>query len=501
MEAPPSGRPRLAALAALAVACATLTFVHAQDATAPWGVGFRAINAGGYYGAFVQNYVRYGGAAVGYANVFVHVPATPPIAQPYFNHPQLYGWIQWAAAETFGSTEATIRRVAYVFALWGLLGVFLVARRLGGDVAAGAVALVYAAGPAGGFWGLMPSHESACTAAAAWAYLAYLRWADRPGAARAAVFAGAFGLGCALDWSAYGVAVVVVLHAWTTRSFGAAVRTGLVATAAALVAAGGHLAHASAFLGDFRAALGAMGFLGGVSVAGAQGTPVFLPGALREAVVCHGPGWLVAAVCGGVATARRGGAHRGAALFGAFALLPGAMYLLAFRGHAKLHEFWTMTAAPGVALLVGCGAAAAAEGLRLGRPAVVRGLAAAALVACGALGVRDAVENADRAALERSDFFRELGTAVRERLPADAVVMTNADWYRVGYYLERPMLMAELDAASIGLARAMALARGLDPARLFFVADLAKTPPEGLAALAPFGDPVRVGGVAMFRCR
>lgn len=492
-------RPTRAAAVALCVACATLAFTHSRDYDAPWGDGFRAINGGGYYGAFVQNYVRFGGAAVGYANVFFHVPASPPIMQPYFNHPQLYGWIQWGAAEAFGSTEATIRNVAFAFALWGLCGVFLVARRLGGPVAAGAAALAYAAGPAGGFWGLMPSHESACTAAAAWAYLAYLRSAERPGAARATVFALAFGFGCALDWSAYGVAVVVVLHAWATRSFGAAVRVGLAATAAALVAAGGHLAHASAVLGGFRAALDAMGFLGGVSVAGAQGTPDFLLGALREAVVCHGALWLVAAAVGGVATALRGGAHRGAALFGALALLPGAMYLLAFRGHANLHEFWTMTAAPGVALLVGCGAAAAAEGVRRGRPAALRAVAGAALVAGVALAARDAAENADRATRERSGFFRDLGAAMRNLLPADAVVVTNVDSYRLGYYLERPLVQfPQLDAAGVGFARGLAASRGLDPERMRFVVDLSRTSPETLAALAAFGEPVRLGNVALF---
>src|SRR5206468_2596459 len=114
------------------------------------------------------------------------------------------------------------------------------------------------------------------------------------------------------------------------------------------------LGHSTWVAGGLRQALA--GFFNTAGAAGLAGKTVG-EGVLWNLFGLWGPAGLAAAFVGGCAGVIGRGRARRLGRLGMLALIPGIANVFAFRSHSASHEFWSMAAAPGYALLAAAGLA------------------------------------------------------------------------------------------------------------------------------------------------
>ncbi|HYC77271.1 MAG TPA: hypothetical protein VEI02_06555, partial [Planctomycetota bacterium] len=483
--------------AALCVAALILAGVSgARLLDGPWEDGFRGINGGGYYGAFALRHLEFGFAATGGANV-QHVlrASDPPHFNLNFHHPPAYAWSLAAAGAVFGAEERVFRATALAWFVFALFALRRCVADAAGPLAGGAAALFWAATRAGAEYGPAVSAETATVAAGATALVLLERGVALRSRARVAASAAVFAVACALDWPGYwfGPAAFARL---APRLRDPAARRALGAwVAAALASAALFVLHAKAVGGGFelRDLLGTAASTQRSRIGAAPWSAVVF-GHLRALV--GDPALIAAGV--GLATAThlalRGDAFFRRALPTALALLlPGLLHVLAFRGHAALHDFWFT---PGMGGVAACAALLAPAVVRLrlrpaadGRPAGGR---RALAVAAAALVVALVAAPARLRELDRlkTSKHRDGAAALAPFFAPEDVILTDADWTVAAYYL-KPLLITHVrSAADFDGVVADLVARGARPERFTFIAAEPALDPTLRARLEGWGDAV-----------
>jgi hypothetical protein len=495
---------RLFGTSILLAALGTVAIQGVRRIDDPWGADMRSVNGGGYYGVFVKRFDALGPSGTLLANTAYVLPTTPQKRVVYFNHPQTYGWLQYAWSRVFGVSEAGIRSLALCIALAGVVACFFLLREFVGIVAAGAGAFVYAVVPICSFWGAMASHEPASAALLFVAYRAAAVAARRPSRARTFVAALWVVAAGALEWSGYlGVPVGALMIAGSDPAEAAAERRRRVALYLILSAALGavalfaHVAHFAIVVGGFDAATAEM-------KAAAIGTEVFLDRAslvapaLRHAVALWTP-YAAGLWCGGVAAGLVvGGRTRRLATLALAATIPGALYVALFLRHASVHPFWGIAAAPSLPF----GVAAAFDFAGRLRSKVARRSAGVVFsAAAAAASIFGAARTHRQTEADRTPVFRDVGVLFEAHTTADDFILTNRPERQIAFYADRYFFFDLDSAAKFRAAIDELRGLGIRDDRVVFVRDPGSGGAELDSALAEFGETTRFGPVTKTRGR
>ena len=365
MDAPDTADAGAAArrldLLLLAAALAVALAAGLLDVGAPWEDGFKGTNGGAYTYRFLQHHLQLGLAVTRGACVKGVDPRTHELVLS-LNHPATYVLLHLPAAALFGLTEATVRVVALLLYLPAVPILWWLARRLLGAPAAGACALLFASTPMVAYYGPMAVHDGPLLALFPLVAGAFLAHVDAPTRATRRLLAGAVLATCLLDWSGAFLLPLLTLLLPATSDPRRAWRVLLGLAPLAGLAVALLFAHTAFILGGVRAAGEQWAGLFLFSQAPHAGWPTVIAGEATDGVTLLGPLRLALAAAGlllALGLRGEGGRMRRAALVGLALLLPGLFNIALFPAHAEVHDFWSMMAVPGLALLAALPVAAA----------------------------------------------------------------------------------------------------------------------------------------------
>lgn len=394
--------------------------------------------------SFIQparNYVRHGLTATKLGLV-VNAGEDGPFVY-YAHHPPLSVLAAGAVFAVVGVEDWAARITPALFSIGSAVILFLLWRRVRGDLAGALAAMAMASLPGFGFMGKMLGEEAPTLMFGLLTILLYLRWRDAlPGEAPRFLPASlaSYALGCLSGWAAFHIGPILMIDAMLTlRSRRMEARRALLgiglsgALCFALIL--GHFALLTGSLADIASAargrLFSDTFQAGVvpgafpwiAKMGEQFLRVF---GLEAAIFA-----LIGILSGAVALARRRvkvDVLETALLLAAF----GAANPLVFRWQAYFHDWLqfhllpivAVAAAEGILFLATAGSAAF-RALRAPRPVA---LAAAAAVLVGAAAERARVDARDLRALEADKpwyFGPLLGREVARGVPPESRFMAN----------------------------------------------------------------------------
>jgi len=374
-------------LALLALALVAAIVAGAQDADAPWENGFKGTNGGAYTYRFLQHHLQLGLDVTRGGSVTGLELRGEPRPTFYLNHPATYTLLQLGPAALLGLSEATVRIVALLLWLPAIPAMWWIGRRLLGAPAGGASALLLACAPMTAYYGPMAVPDGALLAAFLLVTAAFFAQVDNSTRRGGRVLGAAFCYALLLDWSAVWLAPLLLALAPVTGNGRAALRTLARLALLAPLPAALLFAHTALIRGSLGEALETWSGLFRFSQEHQPGWAELTALEARDAVALFGLPLLLLAAAGSLAGLLAPRASRmGPALLAAGALLlPGLLHVLAFRAHARLHDFWSLFATPGLALAAVLPLAVALRARQAASRAGPRRLAgAAALLLAGA---------------------------------------------------------------------------------------------------------------------
>lgn len=402
-------------LALLALALLAALAAGLQDLDAPWENGFKGTNGGAYTYRFLQHHLELGLPVTRGGNVtgLELREGGRPIVYP--NHPATYTLLHLGPAALCGLSEAVVRLVALLLWLPAIPALWSIARRVLGAPAAGLAALLLACTPMTAYYGPMAVPDGALLACFLLTSAAFLAQAAQPTPRGGRLLAAAFCLALLLDWSALWLAPLL-LALWPLAADRRAARRALVRLALlAPLPVAALFAHTALVRGGLVEAAQTWGGLFGFSQQRPPGWAELGLHEAQDALALFGAPLLLLASAGVLAglLAPRALAPGPALLACGALLLPGVLHVLAFRAHARLHDFWSLFSTPGLALAAAlpCAVALRARAAAV-RPFPRRAAGAAAVLlaaACllaAALGLRD---TRDLTRLNATTIHRDIG--------------------------------------------------------------------------------------------
>ncbi len=433
-------------LALLAAALALAVVLGTWNLSEPWENGFKGTNGGAYMMRFLQSHLDLGLSVTRGALVHGLDPCEPRAPVIYANHPATLTLLFLPAAALFGPGEATVRVMALLLYLPAVAALWWLARRLLGAPAAGACALLFATTAMSAYYGPMAAPDGPLLACRVLVAGLFLEQAGQPTRARGTLLSAVFLLACLLDWSAaFMVPMLLVLVPLAPD------RRRALATLAWLLALGAVAAlllftHTALVLGGLQRALAQWQELVGFTQRTAPGFGELLASEAHDARTWFGPVLLVLAALGVVTglLAPRASWLRRALRVATALTLPGLLNVLVFRSHALHHDFWSLSATPGLVLAASLPLAAALRAADSTTAPAGRRAAGAAVVLLVLAGLHAGWSGslAATAATHRhaTTFHRDIGRRLDRWFGPDDVVVTSVPLVLADLYAQATIL-------------------------------------------------------------
>jgi Dolichyl-phosphate-mannose-protein mannosyltransferase len=416
---------RRAGLALLAIALLAASVLALQDLDAPWENSFKGVNGGAYAMRCLQNHLELGlGVTLG-GNM---ASSSPLDGRPifYLNHPGTYALLHLGPAAVFGLSEAVMRVVGLLLWLPAIPAFWWIARRLLGEPVAGVGALLLACTSMTAYYGPMTNTDGALLAGMLTLAAAFLAHVERPTRRTGVLVASALVYSVLMDWSAVWLAPMLAVLASASADPPRARRLALLLVLLALLPTAVLLAHTCVLRGGVESGLETWwGFLS-FSQAPQEGRGPLHVVVVRDALALYRLPLLSLAGAGllaGLLAPRAWGLRPALWAAGALAL-PGVLHVLAFRGHARVHDYWSIAATPGVVLAALLPLAAARRAASTGRAAPRVALLAAA-AACAWAAWDGAQATSARTTLSATTFYRDVGQELNLWFGPGDVVATS----------------------------------------------------------------------------
>lgn len=458
----------------LALIVAWAAGVRAPLLPGPFGFGWQHLGA--LYCDVARNFLRYGPSATRFAQVTNPDVAPREQWKLFMHHPPGMGFMTAGVAHWIGEGPLAIRLPCFLFSLLQVLVTYALVSQALSFRAGLAAAFAAAVLPAGVCFATIGSDLG--PPALSLALLAL--WLDqrarerdpaRPGAGLPLL---ALAASLLFDWPALLVAAFIALRDAVARRR----RRALLFAALLPAALGLQFAHIAWATGSFGGGRGGSlvdaflqhGAVGAASLLAHYPADAIAARAAGHLLFLFTPVGLALAAFGGLAalpgvlvrrdSAIRFSARAGATLAALAMLAVG--YTLPFASAVLVHRFWLIVALPLVAFLIG----AAVHGTGATRPVLVAWLTAAALLGVLASRFTVAAELA-----ERTPYYEEVGTLLREHVPSGTLVLTTERFSEcLDFYAQRE-LRGDIDDGNLATFVAGGGGAAIPPRTAFALVD------------------------------
>ncbi len=433
-------------LVAAALALTVAAGLHGL--TGPWEGGFRGVNGSEYSQTFVRNFLELGPRTTQLAPVQQVIPTDPVTLDWNWHHPPLHPLLLWLGALVLGNSEWVLRLVQLLLFLPACWGMHVLVSRFASKRIAGLAALLFAAAPMSGYFGLMVIQDGAVLAFSLLAATAFVDHLRAPSLRTWVHCAIPYFVTASFDFHAHFHGISFAVLAFASGRPWVGVLRALSFLPVSLASLGLTALHYGTFLGGVTGFFGAAFHLAGdgweqhVNVASVLA-------ALREFAMDGLTLPLLAGAVLGFVTLMRGVRReepRQLLVLTLALAAPGIVHCLAFAPHAVTHDYWFLPLVPAFAVPAAC----LVTNLR-GAP----GIAAWGLLVLGVvLGTAETHRRIDSL---RTTVHRDRGLAIQSLTQPGDVVLCSQPVRIAAYYADRFMLgevaTVEHLEACLGIAR------------------------------------------------